>query len=153
MTARVQEQLKELRLSGLRQTLDVRLQEASSSKLNHAEFLELILEDELVVRKDRKIDRRTKAAAFREDKSLQDFDFEFNTSVNRKQIFDLASGDFVRKHHDSIFVGPPGTGKSHLVQAVGRELIRSGSPSTTVAFSIVSAIFFTMKRSRDMTAS
>ena len=60
------------------------------------EFLEVILEDELVVRKDRKIARRTKAVAFREEKSLLDFHSEFNTSVNRKQVFDLAAGDFVR---------------------------------------------------------
>ncbi|MBM79226.1 MAG: hypothetical protein CMJ78_01375 [Planctomycetaceae bacterium] len=70
--------------------------------------------------------RRTKAAAFRDQKSLDEFDFEFNTSVKRKQIYDLAAGDFVRKHHDAILIGPPGVGKSHLVQSIGRQLIRDG---------------------------
>ena len=126
MNVNLQHQLKELRLSGAMQSLDVRLQEAKSSKLDHAEFLELILADELVVRKDRQIERRTRAAAFRDQKSLDDFDFDFNTSVKRKQIFDLASGDFVRKHHDAILVGPPGVGKSHIVQSLGRQLIRDG---------------------------
>lgn len=126
MNATLREQLKDLRLSGLSQSLDVRLQEAKASKLDHAEFLELILADELVVRRDRQIDRRTKAAAFRDQKSIDDFDFEFNTSVKRKQIYDLAAGDFVRKHHDAILVGPPGVGKSHLVQSIGRQLIRDG---------------------------
>lgn len=126
MNATLREQLKQLRLSGLSESLEVRLQEAKSSKLDHAEFLELILADELVVRRDRQIARRTKAAAFRDQKSLDDFDFEFNTSVKRKQVFDMAAGDFVRKHHDAIFIGPPGVGKSHLVQSIGRQLIRDG---------------------------
>ena len=68
MNAHLREQLKELRLSGLSQSLEVRLQEARSSKLDHAEFLELILADELVVRRDRQIARWTKAAAFRDQK-------------------------------------------------------------------------------------
>ncbi len=126
MNATLREQLKELRLSGLSQSLEARLQEARSSKLDYAEFLEVILEDEMVVRRDRQIDRRTKAAAFRDQKCLDDFDFDFNTSVKRKQIYDLAAGDFVRKHHDAILVGPPGVGKSHIVQSIGRQLIRAG---------------------------
>jgi len=126
MNANLREQLKQLRLSGLLQTLEVRLQEAKSSKLDYAEFLELIFEDEMVVRSDRQIERRTKAAAFRDQKCLDDFDFDFNKSVKRKQIYDLAAGDFVRKHHDAIFVGPPGVGKSHIVQSIGRQLIRDG---------------------------
>jgi len=126
MNVNLQDQLKQLRLSGLAQSLEVRLQEARSSKLDYSEFLELILADELVVRRDRLIARRTKAAAFRDQKSLEDFDFAFNASVKRKQIFDLAAGDFVRKHHDAILIGPPGVGKSHLVQSIGRQLIRDG---------------------------
>jgi DNA replication protein DnaC len=126
MNANLRDQLKLLRLSGLSQSLEVRLQEAKSSKLDYAEFLELILADELVVRRDRQIARRTKAASFRDQKALDDFDFEFNTSVKRKQIFDLAAGDFVRKHHDAILIGPPGVGKSHLAQSIGRQLIRDG---------------------------
>jgi len=126
MNANLREQLKQLRLSGLLQTLEVRLQEAKSSKLDYTEFLELILEDEMMVRGDRQIERRTKAAAFRDQKCLDDFDFEFNRSVKRKQIYDLAAGDFVRKHHDAILVGPPGVGKSHIVQSIGRQLIRDG---------------------------
>ena len=126
MNAHLREQLKTLRLSGLSQTLEVRLQEAKSSRLDHAEFLELIFQDELVVRADRQIARRTKSASFRELKSLDEFDFEFNRSVKKKAIFDLAAGDFVRKGRDAILVGPPGVGKSHLVQSIGRSLIREG---------------------------
>lgn len=126
MKGTLRDTLRKLRLSGLSQSLDVRLQEARASKLDHAEFLELILADELVVRSDRQIARRTKAASFRDQKSLEDFDWEFNTSIKRKQIFDLASGDFVRKHRDAILVGPPGVGKSHIAQSIGQQLIREG---------------------------
>nr|WRX36707.1 hypothetical protein [uncultured bacterium] len=126
MNAHLREQLRLLRLSGLAESLEVRLQEAKSSRLDHAEFLELIFQDELVVRRDRQIARHTKAAGFRELKSLDEFDFEFNRSVKKKTVFELAAGDFVRKGRDAILVGPPGVGKSHLVQSIGRELIREG---------------------------
>ena len=126
MNANLRESLKRLRLSGLAESLDVRLQEAAASRLNHVEFLELILQDELAVRHDRRIGRRTKAAAFRDCKSLDDFDWQFNTSMKQKQIFDLAAGDFVRKYRDAILVGPPGVGKSHIAQSIGREMIRAG---------------------------
>ena len=126
MKSALRESLKKLRLSGLAGSLDVRLQEASSSRLTHAEFLELVIQDELAVREDRLIARRTKAAAFRDQKTLDDFDWQFNSSINKKQIFDLAAGDFVRKHRDVLLVGPPGVGKSHVAQSVGQALIKSG---------------------------
>lgn len=126
MNANLRDALKRLRLSGLAESLEVRLQEAASSRLSHAEFLELILQDELAVRHDRLVARRTKAAAFRDQKLLDDFDWQFNTSIKQKQIYQMATGDFVRKCRDAILVGPPGVGKSHIVQSIGRELIRSG---------------------------
>jgi DNA replication protein DnaC len=126
MNANLREALKRLRLSGLAESLEVRLQEAAASRLSHAEFLELLLQDELAVRHDRQVARRTKAAAFRDQKLLDDFDWQFNTSIKQKQIYQLATGDMIRKCRDAILVGPPGVGKSHLVQSIGRELIRSG---------------------------
>lgn len=118
--------LKKLRLSALSETLEVRIHEAKSGRLDYDEFLELILQDELAIRNDRQIERRTKAACFRDQKSLEDFDWDFNRSVNRKQIYDLAAGKFLKEGHGVLFSGPPGTGKSHLVQAIGHHLIRSG---------------------------
>lgn len=118
--------LKRLRLSGLAQTLDVRLQEAAGHSLNHAEFLELILQDELAVREDRLLSRRVRAADFREPKTLEDFDWQFNTSIKRKQVYELATCKFVREGRDVLLLGPPGTGKSHLVQAIGYQAIKSG---------------------------
>lgn len=118
--------LKQLRLSGLAETLDVRLQEAAGHQLNHAEFLELILQDELHVREQRLIGRRVKAAAFKELKPLDDFDWSFNPSIPRKQVFDLATCRFIRESRDALLVGPPGVGKSFVVQAVGYQAIRQG---------------------------
>lgn len=126
MNVTLRDQLRQLRLSGLSELLDARLREAKTSKLDYTEFLEIILQDELEVRRDRQIARRTKAAAFRDQKSLDDFDFQFNTSVKRKVVYDLSAGDFVHKHHNVIFIGPPGVGKSHLVQSIGGQLIRNG---------------------------
>src|SRR4030066_407499 len=117
--------LKELRLSGMAQSLEVRLQEAAGNGLTHTEFLELVLQDELLIRKDHQINRRIKAAMFRELKTLEDFDWQFNPSIKKKQIFDLASCRFIRECRDCLFLGPPGTGKSHLVQAIGYQAIKS----------------------------
>jgi DNA replication protein DnaC len=118
--------LRRLRLSGLADSLDVRLQEAAGNTLNHLEFLELILQDELRVREDRQIGRRVRAAAFRELKTLEDFDFGFNPSIPKKQIYELATCRFIPRCQDALWLGPPGTGKSHLVQAIGYQAIKMG---------------------------
>ncbi len=118
--------LKQLRLSGLLESLEVRLQEAAGNGLSHAEFLELTLQDELVVRADRQLQRRVKAAQFRELKALDEFDWSFNPSIKRKQIFELATGRFIREARDVLFLGPPGVGKSFLVQALGYQALKAG---------------------------
>ena len=119
--------LRKLRLSGLAATLEVRLQEASASKLTHREFLELVLADESLVRDDRRIARGIKRASFRDVRRLEDFDFSFNKSIDRAKVFELASGRFLRGARDVLMCGPPGTGKSHLAQAIGHAVIRSGA--------------------------
>ncbi len=118
--------LRKLRLSGLAQSLDIRLQEAAGHNLSHAEFLELIFQDELAIRGQRLIERRVKAAGFRELKTLDNFDFAFNPSIKKKQVFDLASGQFIRQARDLLIIGPPGVGKSFLAQAVGYQAIKMG---------------------------
>ena len=116
--------LRQLRLSGLLQSLPVRLQEAAANRLSHADFLELIFQDEMAVRKERLLSRRTKSADFRHLKTLEDFDWHFNPGIQRKPIYELAAGGFIRKGTDVLFIGPPGVGKTHLAQAIGYEAIR-----------------------------
>jgi DNA replication protein DnaC len=125
MNESLQTALKKLRLSGMSQTLDVRLQEAAGNRLNHIEFLELVLQDELAIRSDRLVNRRVKAASFRELKTLEDFDWQFNPAVKRKQIYELATCQFIHQGKDVLLIGPPGTGKSHLAQAIGYQAIKA----------------------------
>ena len=117
--------LTKLRLSGLAATLEVRLHEAATSGLSHREFLELALQDEILTRDDRRIHRRVAAASFRDQRRLEDFDFNFNPTIKKNVIFELASCRFVQEKRDVLLLGPPGTGKSHLVQSLGLAAIRS----------------------------
>ena len=91
--------LKRLRLSGLASTLEARLQEAASSGLTHREFLELLLQDELLIRDERQIQRRVTAAGFRDRRTLEDFDFAFNPSVKKSRLYELATGRFLRERY------------------------------------------------------
>ena len=124
MRSSLEQSLKTLRLSGLAASLEVRLTEARGNHLEHEEFLELALADELAVRSSRLVERRVRAALFRELKSLDEFDFAFNPSIKRKQVFDLATCKFVRDRADVLLLGPPGVGKSFLAQAIGHAAIK-----------------------------
>jgi DNA replication protein DnaC len=88
--------------------------------------LELVLQDELVVRSERLIQRRVTAAQFRELKTLENFDWSFNPAIKKKQLFDMATCRFVREGRDVLFLGPAGVGKSFLVQAIGYQAIKLG---------------------------
>lgn len=124
-TIEIDRALRQLRLSGMAGTLDVRLIHAQSENLAHLDFLSTLVNDELVKRQDRLIERRIKQAGFRDrGKTLDNFDFTFNPKMDRKLIFELATGRFVEHREDGLFLGPPGTGKSHLAQAVGHAVIQ-----------------------------
>lgn len=126
MNAQLHTMLRQLRLSGLAQSLPVRLQEAAANRLDPAEFLELILQDELNVRRQRHVERLVKAADFRGLKPLDQFDWSFNPGIDRRLLHELATGRFVREHRDVLFLGPSGVGKSCLAQALGLCAIQQG---------------------------
>ena len=118
--------LNELRLLGMAATIDVRLQEAATNRLAHAEFLTLVLQDEKNIREQRRIASRSRAAGFKDTKTLENFDWSYNPKLAKAEIFDLATCRFVREGSCALFIGPPGLGKSHCAQAVGYEAIKQG---------------------------
>lgn len=119
--------LRQLRLSGMADVLETRLLQAQTEKLVPIDFLSTLVGDELLRRQDRMLERRRKDAAFRDTgKTLDAFDFEFNKKMNRKLVWELATARFVGEHADALFLGPPGTGKSHLAQAIGLAVIQQG---------------------------
>jgi DNA replication protein DnaC len=123
----LQRALRQLRLSGLAAGLETRLLQAQSERLAPIDFLSLLVQDELLRREDRLLERRLKQAAFRDpDKRLDSFDLDFNKKTNRRLIFELATARFVAQHEDGLFLGPPGTGKSHLAQAIGFAVLQQG---------------------------
>jgi DNA replication protein DnaC len=123
----LQRALRQLRCSGIAATLEARLVEAQAEKLAPIDFLSRLVQDELVRRQDRLLDRRVKQAGFRDvDKRLDTFDFDFSRKMNRALVFELATARWITQHADALFLGPPGTGKSHLAQAIGFAVIQQG---------------------------
>jgi DNA replication protein DnaC len=119
--------LKKLRLGGMAHALESRLLQAQAESLAPIDLVSTLVNDELLRRGDRLIERRTKQAGFRDaGKTLDNFNFDFNRKTDRRLVFELATGRFVAQHEDALFLGPPGTGKSHLAQAIGHAAIQQG---------------------------
>jgi len=118
--------LKQLRLGGIASVLETRLQQAQAEPMAPIDLISCLVSDELTRRGDRLLERRRKAAGFRDLHSLDNFDFSFNKKMNRSLVFDLATANFIARHEDALFLGPPGTGKSHLAQAIGLAAIQQG---------------------------
>jgi DNA replication protein DnaC len=104
----LQRALRQLRCSGMAAGLEPRLLQAQADKLAPIDFLSTLVGDELLRRQDRLLDRRLKQAGFRDvGKTLDAFDFDFNRKLNRRLVFELATGRFVTQHEDGLFLGPP----------------------------------------------
>ena len=123
----LQRSLRELRLGGMADAVETRIRQAQAEPMAPIDFLATLVSDELTRRSDRLLERRRKVAAFRDaDKTLDNFDFSFNPKLNRSLVFDLATGAFIGRREDVLFLGPGGTGKSHLAQAIGQAAIQQG---------------------------
>src|SRR5207249_12098676 len=119
--------LRQLRLSGMAVALEARLRQAQAERLAPLDLVAALVTDELVRRQDRLLERRRTHARFRDPgKTLDTFDFDFNKKMDRARVFELATGRFIAAHEDALFLGPPGTGKSHLAQAIGQAAIQQG---------------------------
>src|SRR5947209_7420636 len=119
--------LGQLRLGGIAAVLETRLRQAQAETMPPIDFLSCLISDELTRRGERLLERRTKKAEFRDpQKTLDNFDFNFNKKMNRSLVFDLATAAFIARHEDGLFLGPPGTGKTHLAQAIGKAVIGQG---------------------------
>lgn len=119
-------QLRQLRLSGVLETLEARNRQAIDDKWSFMEFLSRILEDEVERRSQKQLHLRLRRGALNSAKTLEGFDFNFNPNLNRQQILELATCEFVRQKRNLLICGPTGVGKSHLAQAVGQEAARQG---------------------------
>ena len=119
--------LRQLRLGGIAAVLETRLQQAQAEPMAPIDLISCLVSDELTRRGERLLERRRKQAQFRDSqKTLENFDFSFNKKMNRSLVFDLATGAFIARHEDALFLGPPGSGKSHLAQAIGQAVIQQG---------------------------
>lgn len=119
--------LRQLRLGGMAAVLETRLHQAQAEAMSPLDLISCLVSDELTRRSDRLLERRRKQAGFRDPtKTLDNFDFNFNKKLNRSLVFDLATAAFINRREDALFLGPPGTGKSHLAQAIGQAAIQQG---------------------------
>jgi DNA replication protein DnaC len=123
----LQRALTQLRLGGIAAVLETRLRQAQAESMPPIDLISCLVSDELTRRSDRLLERRRKQAGFRDaNRTLDNLDFMFNPKMNRSLIFDLATAAFIGKREDALFLGPGGTGKSHLAQAIGQAAIQQG---------------------------
>ncbi len=123
----LQRSLRQLRLGGMAAVLETRLRQAQAEPMAPIDLISCLVSDELTRRSDRLLERRRKQAGFRDpNRTLDNFDFAFNPKINRSLVFDLATGAFIGRREDALFLDPGGTGKSHLAQAIGQAAIQEG---------------------------
>jgi DNA replication protein DnaC len=113
------------RLGGIAAVLETRLRHAQAEPMAPIDLILCLVSDELTRRSDRLLERRRKQAGLRDpNTTLDNFDFALNPKINRSLVFDLATGAFIGRREDALFLGPGGTGKSHLAQAIGQVAIQ-----------------------------
>lgn len=116
--------LKELRLSGMVDTLEERAELAREQKLSPVEFLALLIDDEIERRRQKKQARMERTAGFESTKLLSGFDFAAAVALDRALVLEMATCSFIPRHENWLICGPTGVGKSHLATAIGYEAIK-----------------------------
>lgn len=122
----IKKHLKELKLAGMVQTLEIRNEYAVKEQIDYLDFLNLLVEDEINNRKENSYKKRSNKTHLPAIKRLEDFDFTFQPKLNKKQIYDLAACRFIQNKENIVFMGPPGTGKTHLAIAIGLKALLAG---------------------------
>lgn len=123
---RVIAHLDRLKLKRVAELLDPLCEQATKDSLSYLEFLDRLLEVEASSRAERRLLAKTRLAHFPFHKTLADFDFSFQPSIDRKQIQELATLRFLANGENVVFLGPPGVGKTHLAVGLGMEAVAQG---------------------------
>ena len=137
--------LTELKLAGMKKTLEIRLKQAGGDGMSYTEFLSLLLEDEILNRQDNRRRGLSRAARFPFEKGIEDFDFTFQPSLKKRDILELATGNFLTTKTNILFIGQPGTGKTHLSVSLGLRVLSLGK---TVLFTSLWEMLDTLQQSR-----
>ena len=122
----IEKTLKQLRLSGVRATLETRLIESQASSLSFLETFSALLQDELDRRQSRLLERRYQLSGLEERASLAEFDWGYNPKIPKRTCFELHTLKFIAEGDSALLIGQPGTGKSHIAKAIAYSALRSG---------------------------
>ncbi len=141
----LKQRLRTYKLSGMCQSVDERLSYAEKNHLSYGALLELLLEDEDQNRKTNNFKKRAQKSKLPTMKTLEDFDFSFQPSINKRSINDCATCQFISEKKNIVFVGNPGVGKTHLSLALGHRALAKGF---SVLFTAVSDMLHALHTSK-----
>src|SRR6266566_4612293 len=122
----IQKKLTGLKLAGIKKTLEVRLSQAEGKEASYSEFISLLLEDEMNNHRDNKRKTLYRKARLPFEKGIEDFDFTFQPSIKKRDLLELATGNFLQNATNILFIGQPGTGKTHLSVSLGLRALSLG---------------------------